>query len=612
MKELNIYKLSPLFLAIFLAISACSIPPPPEDPVTPDSKNGALYYTEGAAGEWVIVGIADPAEIADNRAAFAPKTGYWYVIGIGSESNAGGDPVSMGTIQVNGNSLTFSPFADMGFPAATFTGALGNGFLVMESIPGRNYTDIRVEEGRDFDFKSSDDPWGTGGKLPSVPGAPDFGGGAEAPPPSGASFNPGKAVTDVIVIDSPSVKTAYEGFPVDLTGIKVEIYYSTGEKVTKTSANAKEFIVDPPVYTYPNAIHTLRYVAEYNNPPNLASSLFLREFRAPSNAGEGYLFYELTNPYRELEATGTANKEYFEGYSTFDFSGISVKAEYSNGAKTITPTSAYQTRFISASSPDDSELLISVGSKYAVVPIKFNKVYSISSIQLEGAPSFSAQVLYDDPRFFSGNRDKHWLSKFNNVSVKFIYKGTSATKSVKITEAIGNGLEADFPPNLTDKNPKITFIYRGDSNDFKTDYTVPVYNRLSGIELESTVGKIILKGSGPLPPDDEQSFLKQIRIKAFYQMGSDKNKIVARDNVLIYSSLSMAAMADNDLIYAPVIETNVNTEEGGILTAANSKAYDDKNKLAKAKVTFTTTSAGDSNQETAKSAVIEVGVTGYQ
>ena len=609
----GIFKLIPLFLATFLAIACDSVPPEPDTTV---SENGMLYYAEGSSGEWVIAGIANPKDIEDGRTAFAPKNGYWYVIGIGSESDTDDEPVSMGTIQVEGGRLTFSPFTGKGFPTSSFTGTLDNGSLTIDSIPGRNYSGIKLAEGPGYSFKSSDDPWGTGGGLPSIPGGPNFGNPSKPPTSGGASFNPGKFVTDVIIIDSPNVKTAYEGLPVDLTGLKVEIRYNNGDKAEKTAADAKEFIVEPPVYTTAYGIHNLRYVGEYNNPLLLASSSFVREFRSPqNNANQGSSFYELRNPSMQLEATVTGTKEYFEGIGVTDFSGISIKAIYSNGEKTITPTSVYETSLTKVQSPDDSVLRIIVGSRYVVIPIKSNKVYSIRGIQLEGSPSYSAQVIYDDPRFFLGDAEKHWLSKFNNVNIRFLYKETSATKTLKITDAAGKGLSVQYPENFMDKNPKITFKYQGDTDFFTVDSIVPVYNKLVSITAESTVGKIVLNGGGPLPADNEQSFLKQIKISAVYQSSTDKNKTIKRDNILVYpteTSYNINVGVDTNLINAPLLETNVDTGAGGILNAANSKAYDDKNKLAKARVSFTTTSAGDSPQITEKSAILEVGVTGYK
>jgi hypothetical protein len=614
MKKRGMPGLFPLFLALFLAFCACDSST--TDPGSSGSKNGALYYAEGNAGEWVIVGLGDPASISDNRAAFAPKSGYWYVIGIGSETNAGEEPVSMGTItiQADGSRLTFTPFADMGFPSASFTGTLGQGYLIMDSIPGKNYSGFRVDEGSSYNFKSSDDPWGTGGGLPSIPGAPDFGddGGGDTPS-GGANLNLGKFVSDVIIINNPSVKTAYEGFPVDLTGLTVEIHYSNGDKATKTSANANDFIIDPPVYTTANGVHTLKYAAEYNNQYALASSPSRREFRAPiNNASQGSFFYEMINPEWILEATGAANMEYFEGIDSYDFSGVSIKALYSNGEKTINPTSVYKTSLDKSYSPDDAALNVYIGRRPALIPINFKKVYPLKDIQLEGSPDFSAHILYDDPRFISGEKEKHWLSKYNNVSLKLLYTGTSATKSIKLLKAIENELvECKFPENFIEKDPKITFTYSGENKDYTVTSVVPVYNKLVKITVESTVGDILLKGQGPLYPDDEESFLRQVKIKAFYQLSSNKNNIVVRDNILVYPPMPQNAYIDPTLINADPIKTNVNrSTDGGILNEANSNAYDKKKKLVKAKVTFSSKSVG-SDEATEKSATIEVGVTGY-
>ncbi|MDR0447561.1 MAG: hypothetical protein LBH07_02720, partial [Treponema sp.] len=180
------------------------------------SKNGMLYFSEGSGGEWILVGIADPASIDDDetRAAFTPKDGYWYVIGAASERNNSDKPISMGKIGIEGASLTFIPFSDMGYSGETFTGSFGDGFLIIDRIPGKSYSGLRVDEGYSYEFNSPDDPWGTGGGLPDIPGGPDTDASNGA---SSVSFSPGKHVTDVIIIDKPTAKTAYEGYPVDLT-----------------------------------------------------------------------------------------------------------------------------------------------------------------------------------------------------------------------------------------------------------------------------------------------------------------------------------------------------------------------------------------------------------
>jgi len=586
MTERSTLKLLPLFFAIFLAICACE-----EQPAGTDStETGVLYYTEGNSGEWVIVGLADP----EGKAAFAPVSGSRYVIGIGSETNAGDEPVSMGTVQVGANSLLFTPFPE--YSHASFTGTLGgDGSLTMNSIPGRSYSGLKMEKGSGFKFKSTDDPWGTGGGLPQIPGGPDFGGGGGGgtPPPSGTSFNAGRFVTDVVIVDSPTIKTAYEGYAVDLTGIKVEIHYSNGEKAEKTSANAREFIIVPPVYYMAYGIHTIRYVGEYNDQDQLNSNPANREFRAPqNNTAQGSAFYEILNTERELTAAGYENKEYFDGVNAVDLTGVSVKARYSTGERTINLSNVYQTDFIPAHSPEDSELWVTIGGKNALIPIKANKVNPMLNIQLDGTPSFAAQVLFDDARFSSGDAEKLWMSKLSGVNIRFIYAPpTTATRSARITELYKKGLEITFPSveQLLEKDPKITFTFTSDDGGTYTiNYTVPVYNRLASITVESTVGQIVMKGSGPLYPDDEDSFLRQVKIRAYYQMGSNKNAVVVRDNILTYPTYPQPAGIDSDLIYSAKIETNVGGDLApDILTAANSK------------------------QETSKSNTIEVGVTGY-
>jgi len=600
-----------MLLVTLALIGGCSDQTPPD---TGSAPKDTYFWADAGNGKNIIVGISDPASFPD-KAAFAPKTGFWYTIWLASESDIASDPLSMGTITVNGEQLFFSPFPNMGFSESVFKGTLSGGKLTMDSIPGTKLADIPLAEGGAFDF-DPDDPRGS---LPSVP---DTGGddGDWSVSTSGA-FKPGRHVTDVAFTEKPTAKSAYEGFPVDLTGMTVEITYNNGDKVTRTSANANEFIVIPPVYETANGVHTIQYIAEYYDQDSLTSASAKREFRAPANdQAKNSYFYAITNSETELIATIAGDKEFFEGDSSFDFSGVSIKAKYSTGEKTITPTAAYKTTFHAAGAPDDSTLTVQIGRKHANIPIKHNKVYSVSEISIATAPNFSDQILFDDPRFFSSDADIYWLSRFSGATLRLSYATTSAKKVISIIRArTEERLSLEYPGNLAEKNPRIRIILFGDDRrEIETFQVVPVYNKLLSISIQQLKeGRIILKGNGSLPPDDEQSFLKQIKISAVYQMGSDKTKTVKRDNILIYPTAKSSnpdVVVNSDLINAPdnSIVTNVTTEAGGILNESNSKSYDNKNKLSKARVTFTTESAGTMPQITAKSATIEVGVTGYE
>jgi len=600
-----------LLLIILALIGGCDDQTPPA--IEPES-NDTYFWADAGNGKNIIVGIADPASFP-GKAVFAPKKGNWYVIWLASESDTASNPISMGTITVSGDQLSFSPFPDMGFSEGVFKGTLSGGKLTMDSIPGTGLAGIVLEEGGAFIF-DPDDP---GGSLPSVPESGGDGGGGSSS--AAGLFTAGRHVTNVAFIDRPAAKSAYEGFPVDLTGMKVEITYNNGDKVTKTSANANEFIVTPPVYEMANCLHTIQYIGEYNYEYSLSSAGLNREFRAPSNnPAQDTSFYEIMNPESELAVTVTGDKEFFEGDPSIDFSGVSIKAKYSTGEKTITPTAVYKTSFYAAGAPNDSTLTVEIGRKRANIPIKHNRVHSISGISIATAPDFSDQILYDDPRFFSSDANKYWLSRFSGAALRLSYATSSTKKTLSVIMAQAeNRLSLEYPDNLTEKDPKIKIILYGDDRRiFETTQVVPVYNKLLSISVQQLkTGLIILKGSGPLPPDNEQSFLEQIKISAVYQMGSDKTKTIKRDNILIYpteTSYNSEVAVDKNLINAPndSIVTNVTTGDNGILTAANSKSYDTKNKLSKARITFTTESAGTAPQTTAKTATIEVGVTGYK
>jgi len=602
-----------LLLVAWALICACEDQTPPV--IEPVSSN-TYFWADAGNGRNIIVGMGNPASFT-GKEAFAPKTGYWYSIWLAYVSDTTSDPISMGTITVSDNQLFFLPFLDMDFPDTVFKGTLSNGKLTMDNIPGTNLAGIALEEGGEFSF-DPDDP---AGSMPAVPNTGGDGDGDGGPASTAGLFKPGRHVTDVAFIDRPTATSAYEGLPVDLTGMSVEITYNNGDKVTKTSANANEFIVTPPVYERPNGTHTIQYIGEYNNQNKLTSAMAKREFRAPSgSASLNTSFYEIMNQESELTATLTGDKDYFEGNPSFDFSGVSIKVKYSTGEKTITPTAVYKTAFHAAGAPNDSILTVEIGRKYANIPIKHNKVYSISGIGIANAPNFSDHFLFDDPRFFSPDAEKYWLSRFTGANLKLSYASTLEKKTLSIIRAQAEErLGFEYPDNLTEKDTKIKIIlYGDDGRNFEAYQAIPVYNKLVSISIQQiNTGLIILKGSGSLPPDDEQSFLKQIKISAVYQLATDKSRTIKRDNILIYpteTSTNKNVEVDANLINAPndSLVTNVTTEAGGILTESNSKAYDTKNKLSKAKISFTTESAGNAPQQITKSATIEVGVTGYK
>jgi len=596
-------------LLVTLLIGACEEQALPPD--TGSDVNDTFFWADAGNGKNIIVGIANPASFP-GREAFAPVTGFWYAIWLASESDTASAPLSIGTITVLGDQLFFSPFTDMGYSGAVFRGTFSGGKLTMDSIPGTNLVNIALEEGGDFSF----DPDNPSGSLPAVP---DTGGDGDSKPtnPDAILFKPGRYVTDVAIINRPTATAAYEGFPVDLTGMTVEITYNNGDKVTKTSANANEFLVTPPVYEAAGMSHAIQYIAEYNN--ILLSPPEKRVFNAPSNnQAQNTSFYDIINTESELTATVTGNIGYFEGDPSFDFTGVSIKAKYSTGERTITPTAVYKTVFTAADSPNDSKLTVFIGRKQANIPIKHDKAYNITGIVIATAPNFSDHILFDDPRFYSIDAEKYWLSRFSGATLKLSYAGTTVKRTISIIRAQAeNRLYLVPPVNLTERNPKAKIILYGDDRrEFETTQVVPAYNKLVSISIQQLKeGLIILKGSGPLPADNEQSFLKQIKISAVYQLSTDKTKTITRDNILVYptgSSYNNYVGVDTNLIYALPLETNVTTGEDGILTEANSKSYDTKNKLSKAKITFTTQSVGEDPQPVSKSATIEVGVTGYK
>ena len=612
MKNLRFFCLLFAVLALLLALGGCD--DKQEATQFSSADNGIFYWADTGNGRYVYVGIADASLFDTAHAAFSPKTGNWYAIWVTSSSDGYSDPVSMGVISVNGENLTFMPFPDMGYVTGNLSGTLRNDKLTMSNIPSTSLVMLALEEGGSFSF-DPDDP---GGSLPVIPGEGQDGETTNAVP-----FNSGKYITDIVFLDRPVAKTAYEGFPVDLYGMRVEISYNTGEKVIKTEENAKEFAVIPPIYEKSGGVHYLMYIAEYNNQYFFPSDYTERQFKAPENIlGQNTVFYEIIvdTPYpytdpNQLKATVAADIEHFESEPYIALNAVSVKLKYANGEKTLVPSSFHETEFIEKAAPEDHEVVVYIGSKYyAIVPVKQEKYYKVDRIEIGSVPVTNGHLLFDDARFYSWDAENHWLSRLTNAGIRIRYKNTYILKTMNVVEAYFRGwIDIDFPPNLLEKEAKFTYTLRADSGTFSTSQIITVYNRLASISVESLSGGIVLRGNGTVAPDDEQTFLKQVKVSAIYQMGSDKTRTVKRDNVLVYpvSGSTPGSVLVDDQIYLGQIITNVDTGSAGILNTANSKAYDDKKKLSKARVSFTTTSAGDVNQETTKTAIIEIGVTGY-
>ena len=609
MKKLSFFFLAAALLALIPC--ACNNPSTASSPVATD--NGVYYWADAGGGRNVIVAIVDPAAFSR---AVEPKSGFWYAIWLVYPSEDSSEPVTMGTISVNGETITFNPFTDMSYTGGSFTGTLSGSTLVLDSIPGIFSSQVTLEDGGSFRFYD-DDP---AGSLPFVPESDDESTPGSTRPTTGTPFNAGRYVTDVVFVTRPTATTAYEGYPVDLTGMVVEIHYNNGDVATKTAANANEFTVDPPVYETDYCIHTIQYIAEYFDPATAISFSSARQFRAPLNdPPRGFYFYEILDGTTELPATAPADKRYYEGVPFSDYSGVSVKVTYSNGAKTITPTSVYKTSFIPGPPGVDPEVWVHIGRHYIVIPIKETRIIALKGVAIEKQPDFSEQLILDDPRFFSGQQDLYWLSKLKNSSFRLLYSGDSTIKYIGVLEAYSaNRLLLEYPTTLSDKEAKLKYTFKGDNlHEFTVIQTFPVYNRLVNLVIVPIEENILLKGSGPLAPDNEQSLLRMIKIRAIYQQGSDKSRVVMRDDVLIRPSTAnpyISVQVDSDLINASPIATNVHTGTGGILTSSNSKSFDSKGKLAKARITFTTFNGNDSSKtgsSYSRTAVIEIGVTGY-
>jgi len=263
-----------------LIMAGCDNGSTPDDK-KPNTSNGTLYSGKAVGSRYLYLSIYS---YTPQTKAIVPKDNDFYAateVTFNSAGVAASNPISMGTITVSGNNLTFNP--GTGYDAKlNGTGTLSGSVLKLTKVPGTSsYSNIELEIDRPTITASPDNPFGNNGDF-SVPGSnPSNPTNPTNPtdptdPQGTAEFKPGRILQSFRIItgpewkDSPTLITTkngtktdsrtlyYEGDPITLsgTGIQVQLNWSDGKSETvNDSWVAKNFVIDPPdirlaSYTY--------------------------------------------------------------------------------------------------------------------------------------------------------------------------------------------------------------------------------------------------------------------------------------------------------------------------------------------------------------------------
>ncbi|MDR0447560.1 MAG: hypothetical protein LBH07_02715 [Treponema sp.] len=661
MKNLRFLSLALALLALVFIFTGCS------GGGTPASQNNAMLYTTVINNGKTAIGlvIADPSSV--DRAAFAPKSGYLYVVLVendnkGEEIKSAGE-ITMGT----GGRITFTPTA--GFTHSSFAGNLSGTSISLETVPGTTYTNVRVNERTGFNVNDADDLL-DGGNIPNLPssggdddGDDNSGGGGGGGGGGGSSNAPvaviSKAVKSIKIIEDPvfapnvgsiggtgtSTPCYLEGQEARLHSIKAEVIYDDGSVVT---AGKDDFFISPPEYRTSSFSHTLKYKKGFAL-PSVSWTPIGESFALNSYWDINAVFKPLiagpssnVDPFKDLDyntkttGTRTLTTEAYEDQKLFSLSfsnltiGKTLRGYYDFPAPPSTLSSHREKALILAYEGDldttAGTLVVQVGNyKNTTTPFALDEVYLITGIAINTKPSENnLRVLFDDKNIADTTSEPHWQNRLSGSSITVSYKGknkgtpTTQTRSIAVTNTYKEPVI--IPPTTTDLTNKPTVVITNDvTGGIGKEVYLPieVYDRLIGIEARNKSGTIVMqgkRGNASFTPHTEYDFLKQITVAAIYQMGNDKTKTLKRDNILLppdndnYPSSSSGSDASYFLVKTlsgtPTLSTNVN-DSGGILNKTNSDAYEgSKKKLAKAKVDFTTLG-------TMKSDTVDIGVTRY-
>ena len=624
MKKQVFFGLFAVLLAFLLILSGCS------DGNSPGSSgdNAILYWGESGSTTIALV-IADPSAVEGYKAAYSPKTGHFYALMVITATSSD-DPVSAGEIAISGSQLTFKPSADLGYNHASFTGTLANDYVILATIPGTSYTNVRLDSAGTYKIEDENDIFGGG--IPSGPSTPDpddydDGGGssgnsnASGPPTAtGGDYNPGRIVTDINVTIAPTFPALvsgttyaqyYEGDLIDATtfknsGITVAVTFSDGQIVNYNESNIMQnFVIVPPDIPDGTPVtHALYYKTGFTNSVTAPTS--------PGYTGNTFTGPKANHIIASYTQTKTALAEWFEDDVVFNSTTpVSVTLTYDT---TNNPTRKTRTFSLSkdhkaalTGSPP-SGLNVSVGSK--TISFSVGVVHKVAAIAISSVPRFVPQVLFDDPRLINAAAtpdegvNAHWLNRLQDGSITVSYLTSSTKRTRGFVEAYNlaalvasSGNEHAFitaPGSLASK-AGLYFTYYGTSVGME----VPIFNTLNSIAVVSSDGKqitMIGPSSSAGTAEPATAFLeKRVRVYAIYQSGGKNGPTLRRTDV--YNEINGTGASCNSGL--------TTTVDAAWLIAASTRYNNAKGSLTSARVTLTPPSGA------AKSASIDIAAVGY-
>jgi len=650
------------FFLILFILFGCS------DGSTSSGDNAVVYYGESGMRAVAVI-IAEPSAFDEYRAAYTPKTGHLYAI-MAPMANMDG-PVSAGEVAISGSTITFRPLEDFGFGSqSNFSGTISAESITLNSIPGTSYTNFKVDKiatgraedllegdvfGGDISFSGNDEDNGNTGDLNNE--KPDNGNIVNEYTPGETSYVAGRVVINIeevynannITLFTPTEIVAsknyyWEGQPASLSKIMVKITYDTGDPMYVT--NASDFVLDPPEYRSPGTSYTLYYKGDFTG--THTCSITLNQAASGGNMGTSNAFVPFHGTPFKLDAstglvtpdTATAKlsrQEYYEDERRYTIAGTTLTAKYTDDdagkarTRAIPINASYNgTLKLKTGAMKSPELWLEIGG--AVLHFPITTIYGISNAALETKPSFSLPVLFDDPRLIhtSPYYKEHWASRLNGARLRVSYHDTTP-RTVDLIEALCfgyNNASAFSQPSLSLPSDDLTespFIIIFEYCDIPVEITVPVYDRLVGIQVLNKSSAVVMEKSYQdsaylISASVEEIFLGKVKISATYQMGSNKSRTAKRDNILVYSATSpiTGKLDTYSLTGDAKLETNVDGTLGNtVLTKANSDRYEkDSSKTTKTSVKFITypsdpSVVGVDTEQSQQYNKFEIGVRGY-
>jgi len=559
MKFIRFFGLLTAFFALVLLFSGCDAIPVPDgndnnnnnNNNNTTTKNGTVFYLQTPDNKHLFLSI-----FSTTSRLVEPKAGDKYVLAVIPEAadgsfNYSGTPDSTGElVAAGGGKFTFKPDkADQ----AEGIGSISGNNLIMEKVPGTDYTDLTLPYLKD-DTISADKPFG--GPINITPpsdgdGDNNSSGGNGIPTATGGDYKPGKIVKNIEVTTKPNWKTMtntsttrpyFEGYKLELkdTGIKVKVTYNDDTYDTYSDDKiASMFEIDPPTYwvegTSTQHNHKLYYKNGFAN-SKTASNELSATFEGPTGSViYGIQSIDYSSPRPVSPSTVAILPEWFEDDNVFSSTTkTTVSVIYSGlkDPKIVELTDIHKVEL--KKEQPGNKLKVILGSDgndkdSGFIIFDVDKVYEVSDIAINTYPKFQQQILFDDPRLIVGDPptkstvNAHWLSKIQDGSIDVYYYGHAKKKTIPMVQAYNNNAfygsnnEHSFiaPPEKLEEPTHVLLLKY---YNCPAPCPVPVFTALSSISVASRNSGIPII-YGDEAKEGHDALMKKILVYAFYENG---------------------------------------------------------------------------------------------